>query len=100
MVGRVVEVATDGRHLSTQRGFLIVAERGEEVGRVPLDDIAAVIANAHGLTYSNNVLIDLPTRAGISPLMICAERMTQSLAKIYAGEGDKLELPLQLHALE
>ena len=71
MVGRVVEVATDGRHLSTQRGFLIVAERGEEVGRVPLDDIAAVIANAHGLTYSNNALIEL-TERGV-PFVMCGQ---------------------------
>ena len=26
MVGRVVEIATDGRHLSIHRGFLVVAE--------------------------------------------------------------------------
>lgn len=70
MVGRVVEVATDGRHLSVERGFLVVAEDGAEVGRVPLDDIAAVIANAHGLTYSNNLLVKLSER-GI-PAVLCA----------------------------
>ena len=62
MVGRVVEVATDGRHLSVERGFLVVAEQGTEIGRVPLDDIAAVIANAHGLTYSNNLLVMIPLK--------------------------------------
>ena len=69
MVGRVVEIATDGRHLSMFRGFLVVNERGEEVGRVPIDDVAAVIANAHGLTYSNNVLVELSNR-GI-PVVLC-----------------------------
>lgn len=69
MVGRVVEVATDGRHLAVDRGFLTVAEKGSEVGRVPLDDIAAVIANAHGLTYSNNLLVTLATR-GV-PVVLC-----------------------------
>jgi CRISPR-associated protein Cas1 len=49
MVGRVVEIATDGRHLSIYRDFLVVAQRGEEVGRVALDEVAAVVANAHGL---------------------------------------------------
>jgi len=69
MVGRVVEVATDGRHLAVDRGFLTVAEKGAEVGRVPLDDLAAVIANAHGLTYSNNLLVTLAAR-GV-PVVLC-----------------------------
>lgn len=69
MVGRVVEIETDGRHLAIHRGFLIVTENGDEVGKVPLDDIAAVVANAHGLTYSNNALITLSAR-GI-PMVLC-----------------------------
>lgn len=69
MVGRVVEVATDGRHLAVDRGFLTVAEKGTEVGRVPLDDLAAVVANAHGLTYSNNLLVTLASR-GV-PVVLC-----------------------------
>jgi CRISPR-associated protein Cas1 len=69
MVGRMVEIATDGRHLSIQRGFLTIREHGDEVGRIPLDDIAAVIASAHGLTYSNNVLVQLSQR-GI-PMLLC-----------------------------
>jgi CRISPR-associated protein Cas1 len=69
VVGRVVEIETDGRHIAINRGFLIVSERGTEIGKVPLDDIAAVIANAHGLTYSNNALIEISTR-GI-PIVLC-----------------------------
>lgn len=69
MVGRVVEIATDGRHLSILRGFLVVAEHGEEVGRVAMDDVAAVVANAHGLTYSNNALVELSGR-GV-PVVLC-----------------------------
>jgi CRISPR-associated protein Cas1 len=69
MVGRVVEIATDGRHLSIHRGFLVVAEGSAEVGRVPRDDVAAVVANAHGLTYTNNALIELSSR-GV-PVVLC-----------------------------
>jgi len=69
MVGRVVEVATDGRHLAVDRGFLTVAEKGAEVGRIPLDDLAAVIANAHGLTYSNSLMVTLAKR-GV-PVVLC-----------------------------
>jgi CRISPR-associated protein Cas1 len=41
-----------------------------EVGRVPLDDIAALIANAHGLSYTNNLLVALAERG--APLVLCA----------------------------
>lgn len=69
MVGRVVEIATDGRHLSVFRGFLVISEHGEEIGRVAIDEVASVIANAHGLTYSNNALVELSGR-GV-PIVLC-----------------------------
>jgi CRISPR-associated protein Cas1 len=69
MIPRVVEIAGDNRHLSLSRGFLVIAEGREEVGRVPLDDIAVLLANAHGLTYSNNLLVELARRG--APLVLC-----------------------------
>lgn len=62
MIGRVVEIAADDRHLAVSRGFLTVSTKGEEVGRVPLDDIGVLLAHAHGLTYSNNLMIELAQR--------------------------------------
>jgi CRISPR-associated protein Cas1 len=69
MIGRIVEIASEGRYLSVDRGFLSVAHAGEVVGTVPLDDIAALICNAHGLSYSNNLLVALATR-GV-PIILC-----------------------------
>lgn len=73
MIGRIVEVADDRRHLSLSRGFMVVNDtEGErkELGQVPLDDIAAVIANAHGLSYTNNLLVALSERG--APFVLCA----------------------------
>lgn len=73
MIGRIVEVADDRRHLFLSRGFLVVQDtEGErkELGQVPLDDIAAVIANAHGLSYTNNLLVALAERC--APFVLCA----------------------------
>lgn len=72
MIGRIVEVADDKRHIFVLRGFMVVQETDErrEMGRVPLDDIAAVIANAHGLSYTNNLLVCLAER-GV-PFVLCA----------------------------
>lgn len=59
MIGRVIEIASDGRHLSKERGFLVVSHNGQEEGRIALDSLTAVVANAHGLTYSNNLIVAL-----------------------------------------
>jgi CRISP-associated protein Cas1 len=67
---RIVDIATDGRHLSVLRGFLVVTEERQEVGRVPLDDIAAIIIHAHGVTWSTNLVIALAERG--APIVFCA----------------------------
>ena len=72
MIGRIIEVADDRRHLFVSRGFMVVQDtEGErkELGQVPLDDIAAVIANAHGLSYTNNLLVALAERC--APFVLC-----------------------------
>lgn len=69
MIGRIVEIAGDGRYLSLNRGFLVVSHKGEEVGRTPIDDVAALIGNAHGLVYSNNLLVALAERG--TPFVLC-----------------------------
>ncbi len=70
MLGRIVEIVQDGRHLSADRGHMVVAEKGVEIGRLALDDIAAVITSAHGLSYSNNLLVALAQRN--APFILCA----------------------------
>ena len=67
---QVIDIETDGRHISRNRGFLLVSEEGKEVGRVPLDQIAAVIVHAHGITYSNSILVALAEQG--SPVVLCA----------------------------
>lgn len=62
MPERIIEIATDGRHLAVDRGFMTVSGNGQEITRIALDDIASVISNAHGLTYSNNLFVELAKR--------------------------------------
>ncbi|PZQ13026.1 MAG: type II CRISPR-associated endonuclease Cas1 [Ancylobacter novellus] len=66
---RIVDIASDGRHLSAHRGFLVVSEGRAEVGRVPLDDVAAVVVHAHGVTWSVNLVTALAERG--APLVFC-----------------------------
>lgn len=69
MIGRIVEIAGDGRYLSIDRGFMVVSQGTECLGRMPLDDIAGLICNTHALTYSNNLLVALAQRA--CPIVLC-----------------------------
>jgi CRISPR-associated protein Cas1 len=91
MIGRIVEIADDRRHLSLSRGFLVVHDtEGErkELGHVPLDDIAAVIANAHGLSYTNNLLVALSER-GV-PFVLCAANHNV-VGMLVAVDGNHLQ---------
>lgn len=67
---QIIDIATDGRHLSRDRGFLKVSENGAEIGRTPLDQIAAVIVHAHGTTWSTSLLTELAERG--APVVLCA----------------------------
>lgn len=67
---QIIDIATDGRHLSRDRGFLKVSEGGFEIGRTPLDQISAVIVHAHGTTWSTSLLTELASRG--APVVLCA----------------------------
>ncbi len=84
MATRIVEIAENDRHLVRERGFLAVKSGGVELGRIPLDDIAAVIANAHGITYSNNLLVALAERC--APLVICGANFRPA-AILWTADG-------------
>lgn len=66
---QIVDIATDGRHLARDRGFLKVSEGSEEIGRIPLDQIAGVIVHAHGTTWSTSLLTELADRG--TPVVLC-----------------------------
>ncbi len=68
---QIIDIATNGRHLSRDRGFLKVSEEGEEVGRTPLDQVAGVIVHAHGVTWTTSLLVELAERG--APVILCAE---------------------------
>ena len=67
---QIIDIAQDGRHLSRDRGFLKVEDNGLTIGRVPLDQIAAIIVHAHGITWSNSLLVELAERG--APVVFCA----------------------------
>lgn len=69
MVDRIVDIATNGLHLSTHRGFMLVQKDGEEQGRIALDDMHALILHAHGVTWSGTLAARLAERG--APVIFC-----------------------------
>lgn len=69
MKQRIIEVSSDGRYLHADRGFLVIKQGIEEVGRIPIDDVGALIGSGHGLVFSGELLVRLADRG--SPLVIC-----------------------------
>lgn len=84
MIGRIVEIASDGRYLSIDRGFMVVSRGTECLGKVPLDDIAGLICNTHALTYSNNLLVALAQRS--CPVVLCGKNHMPA-GLIWPAEG-------------
>lgn len=69
MIGGLVEIAEEGRHLSVHRGFLKVTADGDELGRVPLDDITALILSGPQITLSKSLMVALAERKAV--IVVC-----------------------------
>jgi len=97
MIGRVVEIASDGRHLAVLRGFMTISADGDEVGRVPLDDIGVLLCHAHGLTYSNNLLVELSRRG--AAVVLCGPNH-MPVAWVWPIDGHHVQAMRMRHQLE
>ena len=88
MIGRVIEIASEGRHLARYRGLMTVSAGSTEDGRVPLDDIGVLLCNARGLTYSNDLLTEL-ARRGVAVVLCGANYLP--VAWIWPLDGNHIQ---------
>lgn len=84
MIGRIVEIASDGRYLHKKRGSLVIKDGDDDVGSVPLDDVSGLILNARGIVISSNLLAALAERA--CPVVICAPNLKPA-GVVWAFDG-------------
>ncbi len=66
MLNRLLEIAEENRYLSLKRGFIVVQQGEQELGSVPLDDIAVLLLSAQGVTITKNVLNALAEKGCIT----------------------------------
>ena len=64
-LGRVIEIANNHRYLHAYRGFMVIedSQNNEVLGKVPIEDVSAVIAHGYQITYSNELLVRLAERS-------------------------------------
>jgi CRISPR-associated protein Cas1 len=97
MIGRVVEIANDRRHLALARGFMTVSGEDGEIGRVPLDDIGVLLCNAHGLTFTNNLFLEL-SRRGAAVVLCGSDHMP--VAWVWPLDGHHVQAMRMRHQLD
>ena len=95
---RIIDVSTDDVHLSVARGFMTVSRQREEVGRVPLDDIAAVIVHAHGVTWTTNLAVRLAERGAMIVLCAANHAPVAIVAPLEGHHAQNLRFRQQLDA--
>ncbi|MBR6389110.1 MAG: type II CRISPR-associated endonuclease Cas1 [Opitutales bacterium] len=66
---RIVEIAEDGRVLGVERGFLTVSSKGEILGKIPLDDIEAVLCISNYCLFTSSLASALAENS--IPLLVC-----------------------------
>lgn len=66
MLNRVLEIAEENRYLSLKRGFIVIQQGSEELGSVPLDDVAVLLLSAQGVTLTKNVINALSEKGCIT----------------------------------
>ena len=68
MLRQIVEIAEEGRFLSSKRGSISVSFQKEEHGLIPFDDVAVLLVTARGATFSKEVLTRLNEKGGVAIL--------------------------------
>ena len=50
-----MEIAEENRYISLDHGFIVIESKGEELGRIPLDDVAVLLLSAQSITLTKKI---------------------------------------------
>lgn len=72
MIGRIVEISGEPRHLKVRRGSLIISDAETEIGTIDLDGILSIILTSRGASITTPFLTEMARRN--IPVFICNDR--------------------------
>lgn len=97
---RVIEIADRAVHLALSRGFMVVKEGGDEVARIPLDDIVCLLLTGQQASLSTAVLHAMMER-NISVVIVGHNYHPSGILLPTAGHfASKQRLDWQIEATE
>ncbi len=95
---RIVELAENGRVLKHFRGFLVVEQNNQEIGRVPWDDIIAILLTAPDIMLTKYALMTA-TEQNIPVIIMGKNYHPSGILTALSDNGEsKLILELQIDA--
>jgi len=59
MIKRIVEISSARTHLSVKYGQLVIRENGQELSRIPCEDIGVLLVDHQGTSYTHCVFTEL-----------------------------------------
>lgn len=93
MLGQIVEIEGEGRRLSLERGFLAITGPDGLLGRVPLDDIEAVILSNPAASFTSQIVAALAERG--APFVVCGRDFKPAAYLLpvdgHHAQGDRVE---------
>lgn len=66
MLHQIIEIQSDKRYLSLNRGFLQIYAEKKLIAETPLDDIAVLLLSGNGISVSKNILTELSSLGAIT----------------------------------
>lgn len=66
---RIVEIATPGRRVRLERGFLAISDASGDIGQIGLDTITAVMTTTPAVSFTGQALAALAERG--APVVLC-----------------------------
>ena len=70
MIKRIVEISSARRHLSIKYGGLVIKSNGEELSRIPCEDIGVLLVDHQGTSYTHCVFTELLAK-GAAVALLC-----------------------------
>lgn len=77
MAGRILDIATNGRSVHLERGFVTIKDKSTQIAKIPLADIDSIIISAKGSMWSSQLVSALANQG--SSFVVVGENFHPSI---------------------
>lgn len=73
---QILEIATPGRRIRLDRGFIKISDANNEIGSIPIDGITALVASTPAISITGQAVSELANRG--TPIVFCGTNFRPS----------------------